>query len=252
MFAGFGADAMSGGGGIDTLDYSSAAFVFETFLDLADSTAQNTHSAGADTVIGFENVLTGDGNDRIAGTGAANRFESAGGADTLKSKDGSDVLLAGDGADRVNAGAGADLVTGGAGRDFIRGGLGSDDFIYEDLADSGLGVGLADIVRDFRTSDGDRIDLSGVSGDELVYIGAAEFTGGGLQAEVRVAVVAQGQLVRVDEDGDGGSDMDILVANSGLSGGAARLRALREQRISVTVYLIAPTSRRAHASGSIK
>jgi hypothetical protein len=220
VLAGFGADVMSGGSGVDTLDYSSASFVFETFLDLADTTAQNTHSAGADTMIGFENVLTADGNDRIRGTGADNRFESFGGADTLKSKDGSDVLLAGGGDDRINAGAGDDLVIGGLGRDFLRGGLGSDDFIYEDAAESGVGVALADVIRDFRTSDGDRIDLSGVFAGQLVYIGGANFSGLG-PGEVRVAVVAEGQLVQVDLDGDAVSDMDILVTNSGLSGGAA-------------------------------
>ena len=220
-YGGGGADVMSGGSGSDTLDYSGDGFAGETFLDLADTSAQNTHSSGADTLIGFENVLTGEDSDRILGTGADNRFESSLGQDTLKSKDGDDLLLAGDDDDLINAGAGADTVTGGEGKDFIRGGLGSDAFIYETLGESGLGVAEADVIRDFRTSDGDRIDLSGVALGELVYIGAAAFTGGGLQAEVRVGVVEQGQLVRVDADGDGISDMDILVANSGLTGGAA-------------------------------
>jgi hypothetical protein len=219
VYGGIGADVMSGGSGSDTLAYLEGIFASsETFLDLGDTTAQNTHSHGADTLIGFENVLTDIFSDRILGTGADNRFESSGGHDTLKSKDGSDVLLAGEGDDKINAGGGDDLVTGGLGEDFIRGGLGADDFIYEDLADSGLGVALADTIRDFRTADGDRIDLSAVYVGNLSYIGEAAFTGGG--AEVRVGVVAQGQLVRIDIDGDEISDMDILVANSGLSGGA--------------------------------
>jgi Ca2+-binding RTX toxin-like protein len=209
---------MSGGGGIDTLDYSFVFLALETFLDLADTTAQNTRSAGADTIIGFENVVTAGGDDRILGTGADNRFETFGGADTLKSKDGADVLLAGGGDDLIDAGVGADLVTGGGGKDTMRGGLGDDDFIYEDAAESGAGA-LADVIRDFSTSDGDRIDLSAVYAGELSYIGAAFFTGDG-QGEIQVGAVIGGQLVRVDIDGDGDTDMDILVANSGLSGGA--------------------------------
>ena len=55
---------------------------------------------------------------------------------------------------------------------------------------------------------------------ELNYIGGAGFTADGITAEVRFSVLAQGQLVRIDVNADGISDMDILVASSGLSGGA--------------------------------
>ena len=217
VLAGFGADAMSGGSGVDTLDYRTAPG--ETFLDLGDSAAQNTHSSGADTVIGFENVLTGDGADRLIGAGADNRFEAAGGADTIKAKDGADVIFAGAGDDQVNGGAGGDWIDAGLGHDQLRGGLGADVFDFNGLADSALGVAFCDLIRDFRTVDGDRIDLSDIPGD-LVFIGGAAVTGGSIQAEVRVGAVAQGALVQVDITADGVSDMDILVSGAGLNGGA--------------------------------
>jgi hypothetical protein len=53
----------------------------------------------------------------------------------------------------------------------------------------------------------------------LTYIGGAAFAGGGAK-EVRVEAIAEGQLVQVDKDGDGESDLDILISNSGLAGGA--------------------------------
>lgn len=217
VLAGFGADAMSGGSGVDTLDYRAGPG--ETFLDLGDTGAQNTRSAGADSVIGFENVLTGGGADRLIGTGANNRFDSAGGADTIKAKDGSDVILAGGGDDVVNGGAGADYIDAGLGHDQLRGGAGADLFDFNGLADSALGVAFCDLIRDFRSADGDRIDLSDIPGD-LIFIGGAGFTGGSIQAEVRVGAVAQGALVQVDITADGVSDMDILVKGD-LTGGAA-------------------------------
>ena len=77
------------------------------------------------------------------------------------------------------------------------------------------------MIRDFRTADGDRIDLSDVYGGTLAYLGADAFSGAGFDAEVRVEATAEGQLVQVDVTGDGVSDMDILVRSAGLSGGAA-------------------------------
>ena len=38
--------------------------------------------------------------------------------------------------------------------------------------------------------------------------------------ELRVAVTSSGQLVKADLDGDGVRDFAVLVANSGLAGGA--------------------------------
>jgi Ca2+-binding RTX toxin-like protein len=220
VLGGAGADAMSGGDGVDTLDY--AMFAAATFLDLSATGVQNTRSAGSDTLIGFENVLTGGGADRVFGSGLGNRLETAGGADTIKAKGGSDLILSGAGDDVVSAGGGADTLVGGHGVDVLRGGAQADVFHFGPYTDSAVGLGLCDVIRDFRTSDGDRIDLGEVfGGGELIFIGAAAFTGFSLQQEVRVGVVAEGQLIQVDLTGDGVSEMDILVSNGGLAGGAA-------------------------------
>jgi len=218
VYGGFGADFMSGGGGIDTLDYSLLAT--ETFLDLSLSGAQNTHSAGADSLIGFENVSTGGGADRLRGNGSNNLFTTLNGADTTKAGGGDDTILSGDGEDVLNGGGDADRLVGQGGRDEARGGAGADTFVFASSADGAIGLAACDVIRDFRTSDNDGIDLSGVYAGTLTYIGSAEFGGGGSH-EVRVTAVAEGQLVQVDSDGDGDSNLDILVTNSGLSGGAA-------------------------------
>jgi hypothetical protein len=200
VLAGLGADVMAGGDGVDTLDYTM--FAGETFLDLGMSAAQNTRSAGADAVIGFENVLTGDGADRIRGAGADNRFETAGGADTITSGGGSDVILAGAGDDVVNAGDGADTLDGGLGRDVLQGGLMNDDFDFDALADSAADVGLCDVIRDFRTSEGDRIDLSDI-GSGFDFIGKKGFHDEA--GEIRF----KKSIVQLDTDGNGKADLEI-------------------------------------------
>jgi Ca2+-binding RTX toxin-like protein len=220
VLAGVGADLMSGGDGVDTLDYSG--FSTRTLLDLAAEGARNTRSAGADTVSDFENARTGEGADRLLGTAGANWLDTAGGADTVKGRGGADVILAGAGDDLLDGGLGADTLAGGLGRDVLNGGGADDVFRFDALADSGVGLALCDVISDFSSAGGDTIDLSGIlAGGELIFIGSAGFTGGGIQSEVRVGAVAEGQLIQVDLTGDGVSDMDILAADGGLAGGAA-------------------------------
>ena len=208
----FGPDTMVGGPGNDTLFYFYMPG--ETFLDLGNSALQNTHSAGNDTLIGFENATTGDGDDRVLGSGQANLINTQIGADTIKAADGADTIGGGDGADKLNGGGGADWVSGGGGADRMLGGRDADLFIYNSVSDSGLGADR-DIIRDFRTADGDKIFLS----MGLTYIGDTAFDGSGPQ--VRVAATAEGQLVQVDTDGGGTADMEILIRNSGMTGGAS-------------------------------
>jgi Ca2+-binding RTX toxin-like protein len=217
ILGGFGPDTMVGGPGIDTLNYSFLAG--ETFLDISIAIAQNTHSGGNDTIIGFENIYTGAGDDRLFGSGQVNVILSGEGADTVKAADGADIIYTGGGDDRVNGGGAADYIYCGAGRDYMRGALGGDTFDFDSNTESAVGVALCDLIRDFRTAQGDKIDLSGVIAGTFTYLGSLGFTG--TTAEVRVIDVAQGQLVQIDSDVDGLSDMEILVANSGLAGGAA-------------------------------
>ncbi|MCH2094759.1 MAG: hypothetical protein MK160_06535, partial [Rhodobacteraceae bacterium] len=65
-------------------------------------------------------------------------------------------------------------------------------------------------IRDFTKGD-DQIDIDGLSGDTFDFLGAAVFTATG-SAEVRVIVNAGGNsVVRIDADGDGTTDSEILV-----------------------------------------
>ena len=77
-----------------------------------------------------------------------------------------------------------------------------------------------DVIRDFSTAEGDKIDLDVLSATDMAYIGSAAFTAGG-GGEVRVVAAGRGdQLVQVDNDDDGAADLHIIVKNGTLAGGA--------------------------------
>ncbi len=64
-----------------------------------------------------------------------------------------DVLIGSDG---------NDTITGGAGFDTLTGGKGADKFIFKSIKDAPLSRSKIEIVTDFSSKDGDKIDLSGI------------------------------------------------------------------------------------------
>ena len=86
---GTGADYLDGGDGHDTLefDYSSASMV----IDLAINTISGGDGEG-DTILNFESVRAGGGDDTIFGTSGDNTFFYYGGSDTYDGRGGSDTL----------------------------------------------------------------------------------------------------------------------------------------------------------------
>ena len=67
------------------------------------------------------------------------------------------MLIGGTGNDALNGGAGADTLVGGTGNDNLTGGTSADTFVYAT-------GGGSDFVSDFNRGQGDRIDVTDVSG----------------------------------------------------------------------------------------
>ncbi len=67
---------------------------------------------------------------------------------------GNDTLLGGEGNDLLFGGAGNDMLTGGKGNDILSGGAGADTFVWK-AGDIGQ-----DVIKDFKLSEGDRLDLT--------------------------------------------------------------------------------------------
>jgi Ca2+-binding RTX toxin-like protein len=101
-------------------------------------TVSATDSLGSNTVYGYA------GNDKITGSALA------------------DILDGGAGNDNLIGGAGDDALIGGAGKDTFTGGTGADTFSFAALADLGADSKTMDTIKDFKTAEGDKIDLSGI------------------------------------------------------------------------------------------
>ncbi|TFI57118.1 hypothetical protein E2493_16730, partial [Sphingomonas parva] len=87
---GLGDDVLEGGAGVDTISFASAGSAAVT-VNLATTTAQAT-GRGSKTISGFENVLTGTGNDAVTGDGGDNVFFEGRGNDVYNGAGGSDTL----------------------------------------------------------------------------------------------------------------------------------------------------------------
>jgi Ca2+-binding RTX toxin-like protein len=241
LMPGASTEDAQGGAGINTLDFTKSSGVHlaldgsidatgwakdDTFTGFQNLLGSNTGNDiligdGSDNVIsgnGGNDILTGQaGADTIDGGRGADVIDGGDGNDSLTGGDGNDVLLGGAGADTLIGGLGNDTLTGGAGKDLMNGGGGLDKFVFGPADFSGITASTADMVADFSSFDGDRIDLSAVDADTVqtrdqafTFIGNAAFhhTAG----ELRFEAATRGLVVMGDTNGDGIADFAIFVS----------------------------------------
>ena len=177
-------EVLNGGVGVDTLVTTS--FFGNYNIDLATGV---TNFAG-ELFTGFENAISGSGNDRISGTGGANSMQGNAGNDFLRGLGGNDNLQGGDGNDSVRGHTGNDLVFGGAGFDTLTGEEGQDTLnggADGDILNGGLN---ADAL--FGSSGSDRFeyrgaaDSRGAGRDTIQGFDGAGFVGGDVRCHRRV------------------------------------------------------------------
>ncbi|PYY68716.1 hypothetical protein CRX42_20260 [Pseudomonas jessenii] len=161
--AGAGNNVLNGGAGIDTASYAYATAAVTASLSL--TTAQATGGSGSDTLLNFENLTGSAYHDKLTGNALANTLNGGAGNDTL------------------TGGAGNDLLIGGTGLDKLYGGAGADKFDFNALSEMGLGAALRDVIGDFKSSEGDKIDLSTLdanlltaANDAFSFIGSSAFS----------------------------------------------------------------------------
>jgi Ca2+-binding RTX toxin-like protein len=224
---GLGNDTLNGGAGNDTVDGGAGADLMSGGLgnddfivdDLGDQVFEGLNE-GTDLVkasvsftlgANIEN-LTLTGVDNINGTGNAL-------GNTLMGNAGANVLNGGDGNDTLNGAAGNDSLWGGTGNDRMTGGLGADVFVVSAgdirLTRSGL-VAARDTLVDLTFAQGDRIDLSGVdantalAGDQaFTFVGS--FTNQAGQATLTYTSGSNTTLLKLDVDGDGKADYEMVM-----------------------------------------
>ncbi|MCF5799239.1 type I secretion C-terminal target domain-containing protein, partial [Pseudomonas sp. PA-1-5A] len=154
-----GADTVSGGDGNDILfgdlvsfsgingeGYNALqAFVAQkTGVAVSAVTASNVHQYVTEHYVDFDVSGAKDANDTLLGGAGDDILFGQGGNDLLDGGKGNDILL---------GGTGNDTLIGGQGNDILIGGSGADTFVWK-AGDIGN-----DVIKDFKASEGDRIDL---------------------------------------------------------------------------------------------
>ena len=182
---GTGADKLFGGNGIDIVDYSDSNS--PVFADLGTATV--TIGATHDTVLGFEGLNAGNGNDTVVGGRADELIKGNGGDDSISGQAGNDTVDGGDGRDNLDGGAGNDSVVGGAGDDTLYGQSGHDTIVGGAGADNAYGGDGNDaLYGEDRAADGSSAEadgandtLAGGSGNDTIHGGGGDdsLRGGG-------------------------------------------------------------------------
>ena len=111
---------------------------------VAAVTGQDVHKYITEHYNEFNTSGAKDGNDTLLGGSGDDILFGQGGNDYLDGGKGNDILL---------GGTGNDTLIGGQGNDILIGGTGADTFVWRS-GDVGN-----DVIKDFKASEGDRIDL---------------------------------------------------------------------------------------------
>jgi|GEM_PF-1002932 len=136
-----------------------------------------------------------DGDDQantLKGFSGNDLLQGLGGNDRLTGSDGNDFLVGGIGADTLKGCRGQDILIGGEGADSLEGGKGRDQFVFRTLADRG------DRIKDFNRED--VIILAEIFGSE--NYGSSN----PISDYLSISQVGSSTVIRVDVDGDSGSN----------------------------------------------
>jgi hypothetical protein len=199
----FGYLRLNGGGGSDTIDFSS--FTTNLGINISQDYASNSYSVAqfvgpnmlAISWNGFTTgatVNTGSGKDYVFAGNGTNTISTGAGNDTIYSQEGNDTINGGDGDDTIYAGegtngifgdAGSDKITSGSGNDAISGGEGDDTINAGEGSDYVTG-GLGDDT------------LNGEAGDDVISSGEGVDTingGDGTDARNDEGLACEGDTV---------------------------------------------------------
>jgi len=187
-------NTLDGNSGKDTISYANSTNIAGVTVNLSTQTASGVDE-GTDTILNFEDILGGSGDDTLIGDAGTNTITGGSGDDTLDGAAGSDKLVGGLGSDTVTyanegslvninlrAGTGTDssggtdsydsienvlgsdyddTIEGNTANNILQGGLGNDTLTFENAL-SGVTVNLGTTTQQNTGSDG----LDTISGFE--------------------------------------------------------------------------------------
>lgn len=162
---GVGDDRLDGGDGVDLASYYGATSAVRVDLSLSGAQAVGG-GGGVDTLVSIERIYGSVYSDTLIGNTQDNRLDGQLGDDSLGGGAGADCLLGADGQDTLNGGVGHDHLEGEAGADSLLGGDGNDTLAgggENDVLTGGRGADVfvfgpgsgSDTVTDFRPGEDD-------------------------------------------------------------------------------------------------
>lgn len=125
---------------LNAFDHSEGAvFLYSEIGQLGWFAPQTLPQAWLDAVtlavsLADHTTHAGHGNNRIGGTGVAERIFSGAGNDFVAARGGGDLIYGGGGRDTLRGGDGDDKFYGGAGQDQMTGGAGTDTFVLSAIS----------------------------------------------------------------------------------------------------------------------
>jgi Ca2+-binding RTX toxin-like protein len=180
LHGGDDADYLYGGTGIDTAAYGGSDAT--VFVSLVTGRGFGGDAEG-DQLTEIENLSGSRFADLLVGNDQNNELSGLGGNDSLLGGDGGDHLNGGEGDDTLNGGGNTVRAVDAAGHvyvtyqqgDVLTGdgpdNVGADRFVFSSIEDIGnftvysSSVDIADIIMDFNSAEGDRIDLRPIDAD---------------------------------------------------------------------------------------
>lgn len=181
IVANLGNNVLDGKDGIDTVSFRLAVAGVIASIDSAATGPQNTGGSGVDTLLNFENIEGGGGNDSLTGS------------------------------------AGANWMSGGAGADTLVGGLGNDTYVVDDAGDA-IEENSSNPLEVDQVFSSVTFSLAALANVENLTLTGAAFTGTGNNlANMLIGADGNGSLIGADGDDtlDGGLGSDTLIGGQG-------------------------------------
>ncbi|MBB3233838.1 calcium-binding protein [Phyllobacterium endophyticum] len=199
LVGGAGADTLNGGDGIDTLNYGATTgggiiLVLEGGdMDLPIFDPEDSNAGLDEVLVGFENIIGTNQDDRIHGSLGVNILSGLAGNDTIygdcripfHEAGGDDIIIGGLGADVMDGGG---VLTGGTGN----ADKGNDTFQFLTKADL-----IGDVINHFHCHDGtkfdDTLDFSAIDPDGNPSNGNGTFTMGSAAGQILLSYISVNQ-----------------------------------------------------------